>query len=281
MPRIKWNEQKIKEREREGFGQGVGADYLPWILVTDFSSAGRSRRVWSQKTNRTHQLFSDVEYDIFLALEWSEEVLDIREQFPLDREITQELARELRIKHPHYPGTQVPSVMTVDFLVTKNGRDGTYHVGLNAKRDEEAEDPRSLEKLEIQRSYFEAMGYEHHLVYHSQIPKQKIANIDWIRRALVKVGELESSPGFFDSLTQRMSKELSSNRDSSLLLTEYCSGFDGRHGVEIGTGLRIARMLMENRTIHVDLSSLNLTLEPMSSFMPTVRFGNLRAVGGA
>lgn len=281
MSRIKWNEKKIEEREQQGFGQGVGAAYTPWILVTDFSSAGRSRRVWSHKTKRTHQLFSDVEYDIFLALEWSREVKDIREQYPLDREITQELARELRIKHPHYPGTQVPSVMTVDFLVTKIGTDGPYHVGLNAKRDEEAEDPRSLEKLEIQRSYFELMEYQHHLVYHSQIPKQKVSNIDWIRSALVKDGEVEARPGFFDALTLRMSAEIGTNLDTKQLLKEYCAGFDGRHGVETGTGLRVARMLMEDRTIGVDLSSANLALEPMSAFMLPAKFGKLRAVGGA
>ena len=53
------------------------------------------------------------------------ELDDIREQYPLDREITQTIAQELKIRHPHYPGTHVPTVMTVDFLLTvvQNGEE--------------------------------------------------------------------------------------------------------------------------------------------------------------
>lgn len=280
MARVKWNEKQIAERIVAGYGQGSSSSYRPWLEIFDLSSSGRSRRVWSDKTNRTHHLFSDVEHDIFLAAEWSRSVIDIREQYPLERDITQTLAQKLKVRHPHYPGTHVPTVMTVDFLLTVCGPDGEHYVALNGKREEEAEDITSLEKLEIQRSYFEEIGCPHHLIYHSQIPTQKIENIQWIREAQLKQGEIEPHKGHFASLTARMGHELAENEEDDSPLATYCQSFDERYGLETGTGIRVARMLMQERALMVNLASPNLAKEPISSFFMTSKAGRLRAVGG-
>ena len=281
MSRIKWTEKKITERQEAGYGEGSGTTYRPWLEIFDLSSTGRSRRVWSAKTGRTHHLFSDVEYDIFIAAEWSRSVIDIREQYPLDREITQTIAHDLKIRHPHYPRTQVPTVMTVDFLLTVRTADGEDFIALNAKRDEEAEDETSLEKLEIQRSYFQALGQPHHLIYHSRIPPQKIANINWIRDAQLKSGEIEPHAGYYDQLKSRMALELASYATADETpLAEYCTSFDLRYGVERGTGLRVARMLMQERALIANLDSPNLANDPLGAFSMTSRAGRLRAVGG-
>ena len=87
MGKHQWTEEKIKRWTAEKRGKGTGASYQPWIEVKDVSSLGRSRRVWSPKTGRVHHLLSDIEHDIFLAAEWSSNVQDIREQYPLDREV--------------------------------------------------------------------------------------------------------------------------------------------------------------------------------------------------
>lgn len=281
MPRIIWSEKKIAEFHSKGRGQGSGANYIPWLLISDLSSKGRSRRTWSNKTGRRHDLFSDVEHKIFIAAEWSQSVVDIQEQYPLDREITQTIAQQLKIRHPHYPGTLVPTVMTVDFLLTVRDQAGEHFIALNAKRDEEAQDATSLEKLEIQRTYFEELGCPHHLVYHSQLPKQKIDNIDWIRDAQLKPGEIEQRPGFYTSLQSRMGGELIDPSDiDTSTLADYCASFDERYNLESGTGLRVARMLMQERALAVDLESPDLAREPLGSFLMTSRAGRLRAVGG-
>lgn len=281
MSRIKWTEKKIAERQKAGYGAGSGANYKPWLEVFDLSSQGRSRRVWSSKTGRTHHLFSDVEHDIFIAAEWSRSVVDICEQYPLDRELTQTIAHNLKIRHPHYPGTQVPTVMTVDFLLTVRGADGENYIALNAKRDEEAEDETSLEKLEIQRSYFQELQCLHHLIYHSRVPKQKIANIYWIRDAELKPGELEPHAGFYDQLKSRMADELSSyDVENKTPLPAYCTSFDERYGVEPGTGLRVARMLMHERALRANLDSPTLARDPLGTFLMTSRAGRLRSIGG-
>ena len=112
----KWDEATIERMYLEGRGKGQGRHYKPWIGVLEFSSRGRSRRVAGVKTGREHQLFSDVEWGLFLLLEWARNVIDIREQFPLDRELTLEIAAMLRIRHPVYPGTKVPAVMRLSIF---------------------------------------------------------------------------------------------------------------------------------------------------------------------
>ncbi len=277
MSRIIWNEKKITERLKAGYGDGAGSAYKPWIEVFDVSSLGRSRRVWGLKTGREHHFLSE-----FIACEWSRAVIDIREQYPLDRELTQTIAQQLKIRHPHYPGTKVPTVMTVDFLLTVMGPDGESYIALNAKRDEEAEDATSLEKLEIQRTYFEQIECAHYLMYHSQLPKQKIKNIYWIRDALLKPGEIEPHPGFYTSLQTRMADELAQEGVADTdTLASYCASFDQRYGLEQGTGLRVARMLMQERALIPDLESTDLSREPLAAFEMTSRAGRLRAVGGS
>lgn len=278
---IKWTEKKIAEWQAQGCGEGNGSSYKPWLEITDFSSRGRSRRVWGLKTRRIHHLFSDVEYDIFLASEWSRSVVDIREQFPLDRELTQTIAQELKIRHPYYPGTQVPTVMTVDFLLTVISAGKESFIAVNAKRDEEAEDSTSLEKLEIQRTYFEQLEIPHHLIYNSQLPSQKLKNIGWIREAQLKEGEFEPREGYFGTLRSHMGRELNVASDLTVSLAAYCQSFDTRHGLELGTGLRVARMLMQERALMVNLKSKDLPQEPVGTFLMTSRVGELRAIGGA
>jgi hypothetical protein len=278
---IKWTEKKIQSLEAAGHGRGLGKDYVPWLSVTDVSSLGRSRRVFSHKTGRTHELLSDVEYRLFLVLEWLTDVVDIREQYPLNREMTLTIAQQLGLRHPYYPGTQVATVMTVDFFVTRMVAGTKSFMALNAKRDEEASDENSMLKLEIQREFFESNDVPHHAIFHSQIPRQKADNIDWIRSALVKPSEVEPRPGFFSGLTARMATELSqSSFDQATPLSEYCLTFDERHGLEQGIGLRVAQMLMHERVLRVDLSAPNLAAEPLSAFVMTAQRGKLRAVGG-
>ena len=277
MGRIKWTEKKIQQMQADGFGKGTRADYKPWLCVESTSSLGRARRVWSPKTGRTHHLLSDVEYTLFLALEWAQNVVDIREQYPLERECTLEIARSLGIRHPHYPGTTVPTVMSADFLVTKIVNGVKTLEAFNAKRDEEAEDEVSLLKLEIQRSYFEALSIAHHVIFHSQIPKQTISNIAWIRDACLKAGEHEPRPGFYSGLVGRMVSELNAS-PRNIALAAYCEDFDGRHGLAIGTGLRVARMLMHERILKPDLTRKDLAVTPVGQFILTGRHGHLRVM---
>jgi hypothetical protein len=275
MARRKWTEKLIEEMEAEGLGRGFGAEYIPWIAVQDVSSLGRSRRVWSHKTQREHHLLSDVEYNLFLCLEWAVDVIDIREQYPLSRQLTQAFADSLGIRHPCYPGTKVPTVMTVDFLVTRLRYGEKVHEAFNAKTTEEAEDENSLLKLEIQREVCAQLEYEHHLIFDSQISKQIATNIAWIRNALPKPDEADIRPDDLEELCVRMEGNLGSSYPEQTLQS-YCSSFDAKFGLTQGVGLRIARILLHRRILKADMQSVDLAAANLDSFVMTGSQSKLR-----
>lgn len=275
MPR-RWSEALIEKYEREGRGKGHGSAYQPWIRVQDFSSQGTSTRWWGVKTQRDHQFLSNIELNICAWLEYAPQVLDIREQYPLEREITLELAAAAGIPHPYYPRTKVHAVMTVDFLVTLQHRGERRLMAIDAKSDQAAEDPMKIGRLEITRRYFEAMDVPHHLVFGSKLPIRQINNIKMFRDAMLKPGDEEPYQGFYDGHQTRMLGELRRPRPGSL--ADYCNGYDTRHGLERGNGLRIAYMLMHTRALQPDLNTPDIPAAPLSSFIVTTQAGKLRAV---
>lgn len=273
----KWSEEKIQRLKASGRGKGKGPTYQPWIEVADFSSRGNSRRVFSHKTSRVHHLFSDVEWHLFLLLEYAPSVIDIREQYPLDREDTIAIAAELSIRHPTYRGTTIPEVMTCDFIVTYQQTNEPRLVAFNCKRTEEAEEARSIEKLEIQRTYFNGCGIAHHLVFHSMLPMTKIRNIEWIRSAHLRQDELEPYDGYYQEHAERLASELAHNQ-LMCSLSEFCEGYDTRCGAHPGTGLRAVRMLLSQGKLAADLNEPNIAAAPVSVIYP-VKQGLLIAGG--
>ena len=105
----------IAKRIKEGRGQGSGANYKPWLRIHEVPSQGLSHRIYSFKTKRTHHLLSNLELGVFLTLDWMDHVQDIREQYPLLRDETIEIASTNGIKHPNIRG--INQVMTSDFLI--------------------------------------------------------------------------------------------------------------------------------------------------------------------
>ena len=57
---------------------------------------------------------------MFLILDWSSSVQDIREQFPLNLDDTKEICLEHGLRHPSIQGSE--QVMTSDFLIDTNDK---------------------------------------------------------------------------------------------------------------------------------------------------------------
>lgn len=253
-PKI-WTEHEVEKLTAEGRGKGEGKDYLPWIRTEEISSLGTSRKVFGLKTHREHHLLSDVEFDLFLLLEWAADVVDIREQFPLDREITVELAKMLGIQHPTYPGTKIPAVLTADFLVTRTTGNSKTLQAFNAKTASELESTsRSLEKLEIQRTYFSSMGFQHHIVLDSELPKAACRNIEWIRQSHERPGEKHPFDGFLDVHRAGILQHLHSTSPRSTL-AEVAQTYESIHGLSQGTGLRLIRLLLLSKQVVTDIKT--------------------------
>jgi hypothetical protein len=275
----KMTEAIIAEWQKEGRGKGEGPKYKPWLEVFDFSSRGRVERTESARFGRTIHLMSDVERDTFYALEWSQRVISVREEYPLDRSVTLQIADALKIRHPYYPGTNVPTVMTVDFFCTVVTDGATGFEALECKRTEAAADANSIEKLQIAKTYFAGMGIPYRLVFHSRLPKTKISNIEWMRSGLLKSEEKERYPGYFREKSLIMARELSQST-RNVPLNEYCANFEVRHGMAPAEGLRVAKLLMYERTLLCDLTNPDPASAPLSTFRCDLVTEPFKAAGG-
>lgn len=174
-----WNQNIYEKYIKEGRGQGEGKDYKPWIRIQDFPSTGTVSRIYSDKTERTHHLLSNNEKYYFYLLEWSDKVLDIREQFPLsDIKLAMDISAAANIRYPIDKISGFPYVMTCDFMLTTS-------CGLRArtiKQVSQLSNPRVIEKLEIERRYWNKLGIDWKLVTDKDIDISKARAIEWIRQ---------------------------------------------------------------------------------------------------
>ena len=130
--------------------------YQPFTKVHEISSFGRSHRVFGHKSGRTHHLLSDLELSVFLLFEWNRNVVSINEQFALNLAETLALAEEAIIKHPNIRGED--KVITSDFYITLNAKNKsmTSQMALQVKYAKDLDDPRTLEKIELERRFWKA-----------------------------------------------------------------------------------------------------------------------------
>jgi len=261
-----WTEDLIARRIREGYGDGEGPNYKPWCSTATFSSRGRVHRVYSERFGRTMELVSDVEWNTFVLFEWCRSVKQLYESFPLPRENTLEVAAALGIKHPFYPKTNIPAVITVDMVAVMEIAGETRYVAYDCKRTEDAENERAMEKLQIARTYLAGCDIAHHLVFHSALPIQKVRNIEYFRQAIWKPGQIDPTREILREVADLMTYELAGS-SRTISLADYCAAFEQRHGLTPGLGLRVARILLWEQTLRCDLDTPRLESAPLSSFV--------------
>lgn len=125
---------KLKSGLTKVVAQELDRFIKPWLNIQDVSSKGRSTRLKSFKTNRQHEFLSDLERNYIYLTEYSDSVIDIREQFPLLLlEETIVSADELGLKHPTDPKTNEPVVITTDFLLTVDQGNGLVELARTIK----------------------------------------------------------------------------------------------------------------------------------------------------
>ncbi len=179
--------QDIERHIANGFGAGAGADYVPWLRVQDVPSMGRSWKIQGVKIDRIHHLLSDLERAYFLLCEFSEDVVDIREQYPLlPVESTQAIARAIGVRYPRYKSTSVPLVMTTDFLLTvkqPNGDLKSIARTIKYQQDLQGKDcTRTLEKLAVERRFWMSQGVDWTIVTEELFTPDLVQNLVFLRK---------------------------------------------------------------------------------------------------
>ncbi|WP_316347340.1 TnsA endonuclease N-terminal domain-containing protein [Desulfuromonas acetoxidans] len=194
--RCKVSRKNVEGWLNDGFGQGEGIDYRPFFHVRDVPSTGRSSMVFGLKTGRIHHYLSDAEYSCHLLAEFSPFVIDIREQFALlPWDVTQQIANEIGVRHPTYPGSKTPTVMTSDLVLTISHNSKLHNVVLSVKGEplkpvqESRKNKRTVEKLAIEKAFWASQGVLWKLITKNQLPMTRIYNLDFLRGGLIGKNE--------------------------------------------------------------------------------------------
>jgi hypothetical protein len=264
----KTNETTIKNKLKQGRGVGVLDSYKPWLHIQDVPSKGLSTRIKGLKTGRVHHLLSKLELSCFLCLDWSEKVIDIREQYPLYLLETLALAKKLNIRHPKVPKTNENVVMTTDFLVTLSSFLGSREVAISVKYANDLNNLRSIKKLEIERFYWNSRNIEWRIVTENQINPDFVSNIKWVRSYI-------NIKSFFDPVFIEKSTTVMSNLicDRNLALRDITNFNDEYFDFEIGTSLAIVRYLIATRQWIVNMEQLIQPEKPLLLINQSVKGG--------
>lgn len=265
--RYAFDEQRVQKFVSEGRGQNTGSAYRPWLEIRDLPSRGRSHRIYGIKTRRVHHLLSDGEFKCFLKFEADKNVIDIREQFPLDRLQTYKVAREQRCKHPvTLDGT--PYVMTVDFVVTTSTGGAMKHVPFTFKYDFDTVTPRERQLLDIAAEFWRRQGCELQFIDRTFFDETLVINYDAVRSRF-DIASMQFKGAIDVAAVAHAIREQVT--PSSRLLGDVCRQIAAQHGADSGDVFSIALHLIARNVVHADLSAWpDLASMPMRSLSITL-----------
>ncbi|WP_243055068.1 TnsA endonuclease N-terminal domain-containing protein [Pseudomonas sp. BP01] len=261
------SKQDIERHIANGFGGGAGAGYMPWLRVQDVPSRGRSHKILGVKVERIHHLLSDLERAYLLVCEFSEDVVDIREQYPLlPVESTQAIARAIGVRYPKYTGTTLPLVMTTDFLLTvkqPNGDFKTVARTIKYQHDLKGKDAvRTLEKLEVERRFWMSQGVDWSIVTEELFTPDLIKNLGLLRRYAQLPRALMGS-----SLHCDFMEAMEESKVYPWTTAECLRKIAARLSIPYGEARDIFFNLIWRKLIQIDLSSAPLHLKsPLPDF---------------
>jgi hypothetical protein len=244
---------------KQGRGQGHGKGYQPFLKVREVPSKGLSHRTKGWHTQRIQHLLSTLENNYLLVLDWSQLVVDVREQFPLPLDETLRIAERLSIKHPWV--NEQPVVITTDFLIDIRPGDRIYRFARTLKYVKELSNDRVIEKLEIERTYWAEQGVDWGIVTELDIPEDLVHNLRWLRQGI----HLEDLPGIdhvdVSYYENALHSILSSNPAWSL--AQVGKEVDSRLCLEAGNGLSLIRYFIATRIWQVNMMTKIIPSQPL------------------
>lgn len=157
-----------------GYGRGEGLSYKPFFSGHEFASTGRYIRMVGRTVPRMYCFMSGLEADAFVFYDCKPDVSDVLEQYYLSLEETLEIADLLHVRHP-FSGKYYHPV-TTDLLIRK----GDVWIARAIKTSRSLEDRRTLEKLEIERVYFERRNIEWKITTEKELNRDLTQNLNWL-----------------------------------------------------------------------------------------------------
>lgn len=249
MPRRKLKSfEDFNRALKNKYGVGEGKAYKPWLRVQDVKSNGVRSQIIGLKTGRVHHTLSSIETEFFYLAEHSESVIDIREQFPLlPINLSIKIAEALGIDHPVHPETKTPIIITTDFLLTRAIGDKIVFEAVSVKPEDESDEVRVLEKLEIERVWWNLLGIKFYYFVGNDLTQVQSSNINWATHPLRSE---ESS--FTDSEIDLATSLLTTGTH---FIRDVCNLFVRKMDIQHENALNMMRSLIGLKKIVVDLST--------------------------
>ncbi len=229
------------------YGLGEGKDYKPWLRVQDVKSKGIRSQIYGRKTQRVHHLLSSIESQLFYISEFSDSVIDIREQFPLlPINYTQKIAQLIGVEHPTHPTSGEPIVITTDFLLTISTEHGIRYQAISVKPEDEVNNQRVLEKIDIERVCWELLNVPFGLFVGNELTRTQSKNIDWATAPF-----REDLMPFSD---EQVTAALHTLEIGQRFVEDVCDLFTTSDITSHDESLTLLRYLIASKLIDVDLS---------------------------
>ncbi len=232
------DEKRLKTR-----GIGSGCKYEPFIKVHEISSRGESYRIFGRNSSRPHHLLSRLELSAFLIFDRYYLTVDIKEQYPLPIVDTLSICERLGIKHPQISGKL--KVVTTDLVIELKNRNS---LAVAVKYAEDLNDMRTVEKLQIEKVFWEQQGYQWKLFTEQEITAAIKENLEWLHAANQNPNDLytELSVTDIQLVYQRFS-------GAKKRLSTVCSVLDDEYSCEPGFHIGVTRKAIAANLIDVPL----------------------------
>ena len=240
--------QDYQRALRNKYGIGEGSDYKPWLRIQDVKSHGTRSLIFGRKSQREHHMMSSIESELFYLAEFSERVIDIREQFPiLPLNYTQKVANILGVKHPIHLKTKEPIIMTTDQLLTTNSPQGMSYHAISVKPESESDKQRVLEKIDIERVCWQLLGVKFSYFTGNELTKIQSSNLSWA------TSPFRENPTLFTD--EQVECALAVIKVGQFSLEGLCNQFISMNIASHDDALLLIRYLIADKFIDVDLSS--------------------------
>lgn len=223
-----------------------GREYVPGIKIQDFASRGRVSRIKGRTTNRVHHLLSDLETNIFYLLDFEERIIDIKEHYPLIdlHEVVEDLS-DIKLKKFTDKKTGEEYIFTTTFVVTLKGGCKEKYIAISVRNETELYRDLLLEKLEVERRYWNKKNIRWSVITNKDIPIVKINNIKWLYLGGVDIrGDEENY------IKNVISNNIVSNKCP---IKEILDNVDKELSLSLGTSLAIFKRMIINNEITIDL----------------------------
>jgi len=209
--------------------------HKPLVTVLSFSSLGfRTAMSSPLSASLTAHVLSTPEYSYFVSLHADRTVLRIACQHALNPAETLAIAEELGLDHPAiFSGSE--TIMSTDFMVLNSTSAVPTWRAVAVKRQKDL-DRRTLQKLEIERVYWQRRGVKWTLVLDTFISKIVVRNIEMVWRRYDRAS-LPCDNSTTDAVILWLYPRISAGKRA---FAPTCLACDAEMGLQPGTALAIA-----------------------------------------